>query len=570
MKNFTLIKIMFYSIYIFSVSYVQCTFTTKPNVVIVLIDNHSYFELSRNGHKIVETPRIDRLAEEGVTFKNFYAPPFCSPSRTELLTGRYALRAGVHNTIGGVSILHKNEKTIAKILKKAGYRTGVFGKWHLGNTYPYAPKYRGFDEVFIHGGGGVSQLEDYYGNSHMDATFEHNGQYVKSRGFSTDVLFDQGIDFIGRNRENPFFCFISTPAVHFPTLKHPENTKRLLARGVPDSKHLAIYSMIENVDDNVGRLLDYLDEIDLKENTLFILASDQGVNDRGAFMHRAGEFIERGVQYDEKHQVYCMIQYPQLTNKNRRLIDELAGMVDITPTILDICNVKMSESLDGLSLKPLLAGSKKWDIERKLIIQCPRKRERNKWENVSIKYQNWRFVDGKELYDVKKDRGQLVNIIKDHPDLVTKLRKSYETFWTSLEPAKELIPVHILGSIEAPAVRLNGMDWYSGDAPWHQGNLNENFHQGKWLVDIERDGHYSFELRRYPREASKAIGATSAAIQIGNPKVQTSLDPLDKKAILQMELKKGQYDLQTFFKDDSNPIEESNWGAYYVYVNYLQ
>ncbi len=561
---------MFYLISSFSNSYVHSNSSSSPNVVVVLIDNQSYFELSRNGHQIVETPRMDRLADEGVNFSNFYASPFCSPSRTELLTGRYALRAGVHNTIGGVSILHKTEKTIAKILKGDGYQTGVFGKWHLGNTYPYAPKFRGFDEVFIHGGGGVSQLGDYYGNSHLDATFEHNGQYVKSRGYSTDVLFDQGIDFIGRNREKPFFCFISTPAVHFPTLKHPENTKRLLDRGVPDSKHLAIYSMIENVDDNVGRLLDYLNEAGLKENTLVILASDQGVNDRGAAMHRAGEFIERGVQYDEKHQVYCMIQYPKLTDINPGLVDELTGLVDLTPTILDICGIETDDNLDGKSLKPLLTNSGDWDNERKLIIQCPRRRERNKWENVSIKYQNWRFVDGKELYDVKKDGGQLVNVINDHPDLIEKLSKSYETFWNSLPPADELIPEHILGSTEAPSVRLNGMDWYSGGAPWHQGNLKEYNHQGKWLVEIDRDGRYSFELRRYPREAYKSIGATSAAIQIGDSKVQTNLNPLDKKATLEMDLKKGKYDMQTFFKDDTNPTEELNWGAYYVHVNYLQ
>lgn len=568
MKNFTFIPVMFYLICNFWSSSIHGNLASGPNVLVVLIDNHSYFELSRNDHQIVKTPRIDRLAEEGVSFSNFYAPPFCSPSRTALLTGRYALRAGVHNTIGGVSILNKNEKTIANFLKEAGYKTGVFGKWHLGNTYPYAPKFRGFDEVFIHGGGGMSQLEDYYGNNHMNATYEHNGQYVKSRGYSTDVLFDQGIDFITRNREEPFFCFISTPAVHFPTLKHPENTKRLLDRGVPDSKNMAIYSMIENVDDNVGRLLDYINEIGLKENTLVIVASDQGVNDRGAAVHRTGEFIDRGVQYDEKHQVYCMIQYPQLTDKNPGQIDELAGIVDITPTILDICGLDIIDNLDGQSLKPLLARSGNWNNERELIIQCPRKRERKKWENVSIKYQNWRFVDGNQLYNVNRDRGQKVNIIDDHPELVQKFNKSYEKFWNSLAPAKELVSPHILGSTKAPAVRLNGMDWYSGGAPWHQGNLDEKTHQGKWLVEIEHDGRYSFELRRYPREASKPIGATNAAIKIGRSKIEVELDLLDKKAILEMELKKGKYDLQTFFKDDTSPHE--NWGAYYVYVNYLQ
>lgn len=546
-----------------------CNSPSRPNVVVVLIDNHGYYELSRNGHQIVQTPRIDKLSEECAYFTDFNAPPFCSPSRTELLTGRYALRAGVHDTVGGVSILHEDEQTIADILRGEGYRTAIFGKWHLGLSYPYAPRFRGFDEVFIHGGGGVSQLEDYYGNNHLDGTYEHNGQFVKSRGYSTDVLFDQGIDFIGRNREQPFFCFISTPAVHFPTLKHPENTKRLLDRGVEDSKELAIYSMIENVDDNVGRLLDYLEEINLKESTLVILASDQGVNDRGAVTHRAGEFINRGVQYDEKHQVYCMIQYPKLTDKNPGDKKEVAGMVDIVPTILDLCAINPPYNLDGQSLKPLLAGKGTWNDERKLIVQCPRRRERRKWGNVSVKYKQWRFVDGKELYDIRKDRGQTINLINDHPDLVTKLSNEYESFWNSLPPWENLISAHILGHNEAPSVRLNGMDWYIGDHPWTQGALSKKTSQGVWLVEIANKGRYRFELRRYPREASISIGATEAIVVIGDQKEKVNLDMSDKKAVVDMKLKRGKYDMTTFFKDDTEPGDVKVWGAYYVYVDYL-
>ena len=546
----------------------HCKTPARPNVVVVLIDNHGYYELSRNGHKIVQTPRIDKLSEESVYFSDFNAPPFCSPSRTELLTGRYALRAGVHDTVGGVSILHQDERTIADILKGEGYRTAIFGKWHLGLNYPYAPKFRGFEEVFIHGGGGVSQLEDYYGNNHLDATYEHNGQYVKSRGFSTDVLFDQGIEFIGRNREQSFFCFISTPAVHFPTLKHPKNTQRLLDRGVEDSNQLAIYSMIENVDDNVGRLLDYLVEIDVRENTLVILASDQGVNDRGG-IHRSGQNVNRGVQYDEKHQVYCMIQYPKLTDNHAAIRNEVAGMVDIVPTILDLCAINSPDNLDGQSLKPLLEGKGNWNNERTLIVQCPRTREREKFRNVSVKYKQWRFVDGDELYNIQKDRGQTVNVIQDHPDLVRKLTAEYETFWNSLSPWEDLISPHILGHEEAPSVRLTGMDWYIGDHPWAQQELDKKTSQGKWLVEIANIGRYRFELRRYPREASRPIGATEAIIKIGEQKAKVNLDITDKKAVVEMKLDKGKYDMQTFFKDNTESDEEKNWGAYYVYVDYL-
>ncbi|MEM9141999.1 MAG: sulfatase-like hydrolase/transferase, partial [Bacteroidota bacterium] len=540
----------------------------KPNVVVVLIDNHGYYELSRNGHPVVRTPHLDNLTQTGVNFTDFNAPPFCSPSRAALLTGRYALRSGVHNTVGGVSILHRNETTLADMLKAAGYKTAVFGKWHLGMSHPYTPDYRGFDEHFIHGGGGVSQLEDYFGNLHMDATYTHNGQYVKSKGFSTDVLFDQGIDFMNRNRENPFFCFISTPAVHFPTQLHPENGKRLKERGITDEKHLPIWSMIENVDDNVGRLLDYLNESGLKENTLLFVMSDQGVNDRGV-THRAGEGTKRGVQYDEKHQVFCMAQYPGFTDKRPGDRPELTGIVDVLPTILEVCGLEKPAELDGESMVPLLGGPGQWDSDRKLIIQCPRKRERYKWDNVSVKFKKWRLVDGKELYNIEEDYGQTKNIISAHPNLVKELKDTYEDFWGSLDSPEKLLAVHVLGDAEVPTTRLVGMDWYQGGHPWPQQALAKRTQQGKWKVEIAQKGTYRFELRHYPREEPRPIEAVAAAVEIGGEKVGKPLDVKETHAVFEMKLDQGVYDLMTTFEHPKGHEGNKTWGAYFVYVDFL-
>jgi len=188
---------------------------------------------------------------------------------------------------------------------------------------------------------------------------------------------------------------------------------------------------------------------------------------------------------------------------------------------------------------------------------------------VSIKYRNWRFVDGKELYNVEEDRGQNVNVFNDHPKLVRELTKIYESFWNTLPPQEDLISAHILGAAEAPSVRLNAMDWYIGDAPWTQQSLVQKTSQGKWLIEIARDGRYRFELRRYPQEASKAIEATSAAIEIGVSQSQTVLEFKDKKALLELDLKKGTYNMQTFFRDDKITDRDQTWGANYVYVNYL-
>ncbi len=543
----------------------------KPNVVVMLIDNHGYYELSRNGNEIVQTPRIDRLSVQAVNFTDFYAPPFCSPSRTALLTGRYALRAGVHNTVGGVSILNKNETTLADLLKKEGYATSIFGKWHLGSSYPYAPKFRGFDEVFVHGGGGVSQLGDYYGNNHINATYSHNGKFVKSNGFSTDVLFDEAIKYIDgrKDQRQPFFCYVSTPAVHFPTNRHPVTIQRLLDRGVEDSQYMALFSMIENVDDNVGKMLDYLESSGLKENTLVILASDQGVNDRGAAQHRSGKFQNRGLSFDEKHQVYCMVQYPKLTDKHPGNVDRLTGMVDVFPTILDICGIDQPDNLDGQSLKSLLGGSAKWDNERNLIVQCPRSRVRRKWENTSVKYKKWRLVDGKQLFNIENDFGERHDVAGEFPEIVKKLTRAYETFWNSLPPAETLIAAHILGAEEAPEVRLVSMDWYKGDAPWTQQGLKNKSAQGTWLVEIARDGEYRFELRRYPREANLPIEAQAAMVEIGSEKKKTNIDTKAHKAMIDLNLKKGTYDMMTSFIPPKDSLGQSVWGANYVHVSYL-
>jgi arylsulfatase A-like enzyme len=525
-----------------------------------------YYELSRNGSEIVQTLHIDKLVIQTVNFTDFYAPPFCSPSRSALLTGRYAMRAGIHNTVGGVFILHKNETTIADLLKKEGYHTGVFGKWHLGSSYPYAPKFRRFDEVFVHGEGGVSQLGDYDGNNHINSTYSHNDQYVKSEGFSTDVFFDKAIKYMNRQRgiNQPFFCYLSTPAVHFPTNRHPVNTKRLLERGVAYSGLTALYSMIENVDDNLGKMMDFLKQSGLKENSIVVLASDQGVNDRGAPMHRSGEFQNRRLSFDEKHHVYCMIQYPKLTNKNVGDSDKLIGMVDVMPTILDICGIDIPANVDGQSLKPLLEG-RNWNDERKLIVQCPRSRIRQKWENTSVKYKKWRLVDGKELYNIQDDFGQNNDIASDNHALVDELSSTYDSFWNSLASAEELISPHILGATETPEVRLVGMDWYEGDAPWTQQGLKNKRAQGKWPVDIER---WKIQIRAQKVAERSAISAV-AMIDVGDIRTQLEIDVKDSEAILELELKKGRYDMITTFQPPKDSVGHPNWRANYVHVSYL-
>ncbi|MDA9764690.1 sulfatase-like hydrolase/transferase [Opitutales bacterium] len=541
----------------------------RPNILLILTDNQSYFELSSHRHEILQTPHIDHLASESVDFRNFHAPPFCSPSRAELLTGRYALRSGIHTTVGGVSILKSDEATLANYLGGAGYRTAIFGKWHLGYSHPYHPNERGFQEAFIHGGGGIGQMEDYYGNTHIDATWDHNGEMVPSKGYSSDVLFDRASDFIKASKDDPFFCFISTPATHTPYQAEPVAMARIKARGVEArDADLKLFSMIENIDDNVGRMMKRLDDWNLRDNTLVIFATDQGVTDRGAPNPRFdGKREIHNVGYDEKHAVFCMMRFPPLTKAHNS--QALAGMVDVAPTILDLCELPQPTAMDGRSLRPLLTGAKEWSDDRKLIIQCPRNRYREYGKNAAVKTQRWRLVGGNELYDIKEDWGQLNNVAADHPDVVESLNNHYDQFWHTLPPANDLLSRHLLGAPEATETRLVCMDWYLGASPWHQFHLARSKENGVWAIDVDQDGRYQFELRWYPQEQPTPIGAEAASIRVGSVYDQKAMNVSDEKVVFELNLQEGQFDLETAFQLPPEAEQTGSFGAYFVYVKYL-
>ena len=530
----------------------------RPNVLLILTDNQSFFELSGHGHPHVRTPRIDRFAEESVDFVNFHAPPFCSPSRALLMTGRYAMRSGIHNTIGGVSILHRDEQTMADALGGAGYETAVFGKWHLGFSHPYRPNDRGFDEAFVHGGGGIGQLEDFYGNDHLDATFDHNGTFVATKGFTTDVLFDRAKRFIQTNKDKPFFCFVSTPATHRPWQSHPGAAQAIRERGEDyEPNDMALYSMIENIDENVGGILDQLSALKLAEKTLVIVATDQGTR---------RERLHKGLGYDEYHQVFCMMRYPPLTRGKGRRSQALTGMVDVFPTVMDLCGVSADTALDGRSLSPLLSGKTTWTDERRLIVQCPRGRTREKWKNVSVKSQRWRLVDGTMLFDALNDPDQNENVIDRYPRVVESLTHTYENFWNSLPPSEALLSRHYLGDAEAPEVRLNGMDWYQGGAPWHQLHMPKFKGNGVWAVEIVQNGVYRFELRHHPREAPQALKARRAYIEIGGRSYTKDIGEDEESAVFNLSLKQGRFDLKTGFVPGKDSVREEDWGALFAYV----
>lgn len=525
----------------------------KPNVVYILSDNQSYYEMSCHGHAQIKTPQIDRFAKQSVEFTHFYAPPYCSPSRAVILTGHYAMRSGVFTTIAGRSIMHRDQKTLADTLKQHGYRTGIFGKWHLGFSYPHRPKDRGFDDVFVHGGGGVGQMEDYYGNTHYDTTFIHNDEVTPSKGFSTDTLFDHAMRFVEAHRDEPFFCFVSTPVTHSPHDGPQALVDELKAAGVEGD--LGLFAQVQNLDSNIGRMLEKLDALGLSKNTIVVYASDQGMNDRGA--PHGGNRL--GIPYDPAQHVPFFIRVP---GAKPGVCKRLAGMIDFFPTVLDFCGITPPEHCDGISLKPLvLEQENEYPVDRTLIIQCPRGRTATKWKNASVKTDRWRLVDGTTLYDINADPRQQSDVAVAHPTVVKQLREKYETYWASFPDQATTLSRHLLGAKECPDVVLNGMDWYAGSTPWASSHFQKRGN-GKWAVSIQRDGRYEFECRRFPREADKAMGMTHAKIQIGELVKELETEADAKLVRFEIVLKAGDYDLQTWLSSGAKST-----GALFVYVS---
>jgi arylsulfatase A-like enzyme len=523
-----------------------------PNVVYILSDNQSYYEMSCHGHAQIKTPHIDRFAKQSVEFTRFYAPPYCSPSRAVILTGRYAMRSGVFTTISGRSIMHREQTTLADTLKKHGYHTGIFGKWHLGFSYPHRPQDRGFDEVFVHGGGGVGQMEDFFGNTHYDTTFLHNGKVTSSKGFSTDTLFDRAMDFVEQHRDGPFFCYVPTPVTHSPHFGPKKLVAELKAAGVKGD--LGLFAQVQNLDSNIGRMLEKLEALDLAKSTIVVYASDQGMSDRGA--PHGGNRL--GIPYDPAQHVPFFIRVP---GAKPGVTNRLAGMIDFFPTILDLCGITPPDHCDGLSLKPLVLGKENtYPDDRTLIIQCPRGRTATKWKNASVKTDRWRLVDGTKLYDINADPRQSTDIAAQQPEVVRTLRTKYEAYWADLPDQKNTLSRHLLGAKECPDVILNGMDWYEGGSPWASSHFGKGGN-GKWAVSIVRDGRYRFECRHYPREADKAIGATQAKIQVGEIVAEQKIPDGAEAVRFDLDLKAGDYDLQTWMSTG-----DQSFGALFVYV----
>jgi arylsulfatase A-like enzyme len=544
-----------------------------PNVVLVMTDDQGYGDLGCHGNPVIQTPNLDRLYTQSIRLTDFHVGPTCSPTRAALMTGHYCNRTGVWHTIMGRSLLRKDEITVADIFSEGGYRTGIFGKWHLGDNYPFRPQDRGFGEVLIHGGGGVGQGPDYWGNDYFDDTYFHNGRPEKFQGYCTDIWFDGAMKFIETNKKRPFFCYIPTNTPHGPYNVADKYSKPYRDKGVPKSQ-ANFYGMITNIDENMGRLMNRLKELGLEKNTILIFMTDNGTS--GSYS--GGMRGKKGSEYEGGHRVPCFIRWPDGVLTGGIDVDRLTAHIDLLPTLIELCGLKKPHGIkfDGDSIVQLLRREDRSWPERILITDSQRIEHPEKWRKSAVMSDHWRLINGKELYDIKADPIQKNDIADNNPQTVQKLREAYEDWWGDISGRFDEFCETILGSDKQNPTCLMSHDWHTEKVPWHQrAVLNGMQANGFWAVEVERNGRYQFELRRWAKEldagineaidGGKAIAATKARLTIADQDVTVPVARNARAVKFELQLKAGKTRLQTWFMDNRG----NSRGAYYVYVKRL-
>ncbi len=514
-----------------------------PNVVFVLTDDQGYGDLSCHGNPVLKTPHIDALHAASVRLTDYHAGPTCAPTRAGLLTGHYANSTGVWRTSGGRSLLRADEVSMADYFQRSGYATGIFGKWHLGDNWPYRPQDRGFETVVVHGGGGVSQTPDYWGNSYFDDSYWDGEQFRQFEGYCTDVWFQQGLEFIERNRDRPFFCYIPTNAPHAPHLVEPSYSDPYLPL-TPHESRAKFYGMVAKIDENVGELRRRLRELELEENTILIFMTDNGSSggldvDENHFVvngFNSGMRGKKASEYDGGHRVPFFMHWPAGGLDTGRDVDRLAANIDVLPTLIELCGLEGpgDGDFDGRSLASLLqeacgeeaspdsemvredaAGTGMGNAlpERAFVTDTQRLPRPIKWRRSAVMTDRWRLVNGEELYAIKEDPEQRRDLAAEHPELVAELRTAYGAWWKKVSRQfEEEIPIAI-GGPGASRLRLNTYDWRNyhneeWEGAWNQCLVRQGLNcEGYWEVDVVEEGYYRFSLRRWPVEEDAPIAA---------------------------------------------------------------
>ena len=444
----------------------------KPNILFILSDDQGWGDVHAHGNELIDTPNLDRLIAEGTELEQFYVSPLCAPTRASLLTGRYHLKTGATSVSNGLEIMDADETTIAEIFKANGYKTGIFGKWHNGSHYPNRPTDQGFEE-FI--GFCAGHLSNYF-NSPLDSGITE----ITSKGYITDYLATKAMNFIEKNKEKPFFCYVPFNAPHSPFQVPDAYFDKYKAKGL-DDELASIYGMVENLDFNIGRLLKKLEEEGLAENTIVVFMTDNGPNGHrynGLMKGIKGQVDEGGVR------VPAMIKWKGKIEKNKK-IKSLAAHIDWLPTLVELCQLKPipTKSLDGISLAQTLLNKEPHESNRSIFSHVAFLEKELKPEPGTFRTGQYRFVfkEKGELYDMLKDPSQEKNIALQFPELVNEMVQSYISWFH--ESSKNYVstkPISLQTNfIELPAYEAE----FTGSVHFKEGHGWAH----DWLTDWKKE-----------------------------------------------------------------------------------
>lgn len=579
---------------------------SKPNVIVIITDDQGYGDMSCHGNPYLKTPNLDKLHTQSIRLADFHVDPMCAPTRAALMTGRYSARAGVWSTLNGCYIPPRDEVTMGHLFSNGGYKTAMFGKWHLGDEYPYGAEHRGFQHVVRHAAGVIGEVPDRWNNDYFDDMYLKNGTWQKFNGYCTDVWFSETMQFIKSNKEEPFFCYLAPNAVHSPfniAEKYVEPYKHL---SIPD-KRKRFYGMIANFDENIGQLMAFLDEEKLADNTVLIFMGDNGTSmgcDYGFRTNRknknngfnAGMRGRKTEVYDGGHRNACFIRYPRGGITGGRDVSGLSAHIDLMPTLAELCGLKLpNKKLDGMSLVPQLKGDVKACPDRSLVVHNMQRVIPHKYKDFTVMTNRWRLVkrglkeNGKtELFDISKDPGQNNNLATKFPEVVKSMKVTYESWWESISPSFKHISYNVVGSDQQKTVTLTCHSWRTQDKKWSYSQQHVRkgvlINDAYWPLEVERDGDYRTELRRWPREADtpissslpainqgpymdilvegKAFAVSKARLTVQGLDKTISVSKNDKAAVFDVSLKKGKTNLQTWFTYGG----DKTVGSYYVYI----
>lgn len=566
---------------------------SRPNVIFIMTDDQGKNDLGCEGNRFIQTPNIDSFYKDAVRLTNYHVSTTSAPSRSSIMTGRHTNRLNMFHTISGRSLLFEDEVLLSQIFAQNGYINGMFGKWHLGDNYPFRPEDRGFHEVVRHGGGGVGQGPDYWNNDYFDDTYWHNGKMEEYKGYCTDVFFDNALDFIEDNKDRPFFCYIATNAPHSPLNVPEEYLRKYDNADIPENMK-RFYGMITNIDDNFLRLEQKLDELGLTDNTILIFTTDNGTAG-GTAVYDAGMKGGKGSVYEGGHRVPFYIRWPKGNLRGGKDINTLVAHYDLLPTFVDLLGMDFNpvKPLDGMSFKPLLYGNSDNWPNRILYIDNQRELNLIKYKSYTVMDNRWRLVNGNELYDMENDLKQEHNVIAYHPEIVEKLSLGYESWWSSIigEGVDERYAYIKAGSDRENPVRISAHDMFNGTlSVWHQNHaITCGRATGLWKIEFIESGKYKISLCRFPRESGLAINSVfpkieaSARLQNGSPAsvksdfTEASLyvanvrkrEKIEKNAgevSFIADIPEGKFDMIAELID-SNGI---NYPAYYIYIEKLK